>query len=257
MNLLRLLAVAAASMIAATAHAQQTGVVLLHGKWGTPRGPTQPLETAMRAAGFHVIARDMPWSDTRAYDRDVDGAMAEIDAQMAELRAAGATRLVVAGQSLGGNMALVYAARHPELAGVIVVSPGHTPERFIHNPKIAEDLERARAMLSSGRGASYGNYEDVNQGRTRQVSATPAVFISYFDPEGPAVMPYNAAKLSPHTALLWVVGRHDQMASEGTGYAFDRAPRNSLSAYHVVDADHFGAPSASREIVVDWLKSLR
>ena len=28
------------------------GVVLMHGKWGTPHGPTQPLELALRAAGF-------------------------------------------------------------------------------------------------------------------------------------------------------------------------------------------------------------
>ncbi|HZP99200.1 MAG TPA: alpha/beta fold hydrolase [Reyranella sp.] len=256
MSVLRLLAMIAASMIAVTAHAQ-TGVVLLHGKWGTPEGPTRPLEVALRGAGFRVIARDMPWSDTRAYDKDLDGAMAEIDAQMAELRAAGVMHLVVAGQSLGANMALAYAARHPELDGVVAISPGHAPERMRRNSEIAEDLQRARAMLSSGRGGSYLNFEDINQGRTRQVSAKPAVFISYFDPDGGAVMPRNAARLSPHTALLWVVGRHDRMSDAGPGYAFDRAPKNPLSAYRVVEADHFSAPMVSRQVVVDWLKELR
>src|SRR5262249_3824672 len=112
-------------------------------------------------------------------------------------------------------------------------------------------------MLSSGRGNSYANFEDINQGRTREVSAKPAVFLSYFSPEGGAVMPINAAKLSPHTALLWVVGTRDPAYSEGTGYAFDRAPKNPQNVYKVVESDHFSAPSVSRQIVVDWLKSLR
>jgi len=256
MNFLRLLAIVAALVIAAPVHAQ-VGVVLLHGKWGTPHGPTQPLEMAMRAAGFHVIARDMAWSDTRAYDEDLDASMAEIDRQVAELRAAGATRIVVAGQSLGGNMALAYGARHPELDGLVVVSPGHTPERSFRNPRLAESLKKAEAMIAAGKVDSYANFDDLNQGREREVSAKPGVYLSYFDPQGGAVMPRNAAKLSPHTALLWVVGTHDQMYPEGTGYAFDRAPRNPQSAYRTVEADHFGAPSAAREIVVDWLKSLR
>jgi pimeloyl-ACP methyl ester carboxylesterase len=256
MKLLRLLAAMAASMIAVTAQAQQIGIVMLHGKWGSPAGPMQPLELALRGGGYRVIARPMAWSDTRAYDQTLDDALLEIDRQVNEVRSAGAGKIVVAGQSLGGNVALAYAARHPELDGLIVLSPGHTPERMARNPKIADSLRKAHALLAGGGASQFANFEDFNQGRERQVSAKPAVYISFFDPNGDAVMPRNAAKVSLHTAVLWVVGRRDQMFSEGTRYAFDRLPKNQSSSYRTVEADHFGAPSAARDIVLQWIRAL-
>jgi pimeloyl-ACP methyl ester carboxylesterase len=255
-----LLSLAAALVLAALpaqAQQQQIGVVLLHGKWGTPSGPLQPFELALRGAGFKVVAPEMPWSNTRAYDQGVDGALQEIDREVAALRGAGATLIVVGGQSLGANIALAYGARHPELDGLIVLSPGHTPERMVHNPRIAESLSKAEGLVAAGKGSQIANFDDLNQGRERQVSARAADYVSFFDPAGEAVMPRSAARLSPHTALLWVVGRHDPLAPEGPSYGFDRAPRNPRSAYHTVDADHFGAPAASRQIGIDWLKGLR
>jgi pimeloyl-ACP methyl ester carboxylesterase len=243
--------------VAASAEAPAAvGIVLLHGKWGTPRGPLQPVELALKGAGFLVAAQEMPWSDRRAYDKGWDEAMAEIDGEVAALRAAGAQKIVVGGQSFGANVALGYAARHPEVAGVMALAPGHTPERFVRLPAIVESLEKARANLAAGKGEQYANFADTNQGRTRQVSAKPAVYLSYFDSEGPAVMPRNTAMLSPTTALLWVVGTKDPLYPAGPGYAFDRAPHNPQSRFITVDADHFGTPAAARRIVVDWVKEL-
>jgi dienelactone hydrolase len=256
-SLWRRLALAAVLALAAPgAQAQPVGIVLLHGKWGTPSGPIQPLEMALRSAGMVVISREQAWSQTRAYDRTLDEVMLDIDREVAELKAAGVRRVVVGGQSFGANMALAYGARHPELDGVMVLAPGHTPERPARDARMAESLARAHALLAAGKNEQYANFEDINQGRTRQISAKPAVYVSYFDPASDAVMPRNAARLSAHTALLWIVGSHDQMFASGTAYAFDRAPRNPYSAYHTVEGDHFGTPSAARQIAVDWLKGL-
>ena len=74
----------------------------------------------------------------------------------------------------------------------MVLGPGHTPERFARNPSIGESLAKARSLLAAGKGGTFANFNDINQGRTRQVSAKPAVYLSYFDPEGPAGMSRNA-----------------------------------------------------------------
>src|SRR3954465_10877780 len=90
---------------------QTTGVVIMHGKWGGAGDKAMaPLAAALRAAGFLVDQPEMPWSGTRLYDRDYDAAMDEIDAAVARLKARNAQKIVVSGQSLGGNAALRYAA---------------------------------------------------------------------------------------------------------------------------------------------------
>ena len=241
---------------AASAEAPAVGVVLMHGKWGTPQGPIQATELALKGAGAAVISREMPWSDRRAYDAGFDQVMGALEADVARLRAAGARKIVVGGQSFGANMALAYGARHPDLDGVLMLSPGHAPERFGRIPGISESLAKARQLVATGNTGSYVNFQDVNQGRMRQVSAYPAGYLDYFDPAGPAVMPLNAARLSPTTALLVVVGTKDPIFAEGSAYVFDRARRHPYSAFRTLEADHFNTPVESRRIVVDWVKGL-
>jgi pimeloyl-ACP methyl ester carboxylesterase len=257
MRIWRALIVALAQLpVAAAAQPSATGVILMHGKWGTPDKGIQPVELELKGAGFVVVSREMPWSERRAYDASFDEVMAQLEAEAAKLRAAGARKIVIGGHSFGANMALAYAARHPEVAAVMALGPGHTPERFARNPEIAKSLDKARLLLAAGKGGSFANFTDINQGKSREVSAKPAVYISYFDPAGPAVMPRNAAMLSPNTALLVVVGTKDPMYSAGTGYIFDRAPKNPYSRFQNVDADHIGTPAAARRIVADWVKGL-
>jgi len=241
---------------AAAAQPSATGVILMHGKWGTPDKGIQPVELELRGAGLHVISREMPWSERRAYDAGFDEVMAQLEADVAKLRAGGARKIVIGGQSFGANMALAYAARHPDVSGVMALAPGHSPDRFANNPRMVESLGKARSLLAAGKGGTFANFNDVNQGRTREVSAKPAVYLSYFDPAGPAVMPNNAAMLSPKVPLLVVVGTKDPIYSAGTSYIFDRAPKNPYSRFQNVDADHFGTPAAARRIVVDWIKGL-
>ena len=66
----------------------ETGVVLMHGKWGTsrPRSPVGGLARSLDDAGFLVATPEMPWSRYRLYDRDLAGVFREIDAAVAGLR---------------------------------------------------------------------------------------------------------------------------------------------------------------------------
>ncbi len=254
--LLLLTAALAPVSLAVAADAGPTAVVVLHGKQGSPDKYVVELATALRAAGFLVAAPEMPWSRHRAYDASYQDAMREIDAVVQELRSKGATRVAVAGHSLGGNAALAYAALHPDLAAVVCLAPGHNPERPRVRDLNTEEVRRARELVAAGRSGESLRFTDTNMGQTFGMVLPAGVFLSYFDPEGLADMPQNAAALSPQAPLLWVVGQRDPLARLGPDYAFARAPANPLSRYVEVDADHLHVPQAAAGLVVEWLRGL-
>ncbi len=87
------------------------GVVLLHGKGGTPTSMIEGLNESLRKEGALVDAPELPWSARRIYDATYEQAMTEIDAAVERLKLAGAKNIAVIGHSLGANAAIGYAAR--------------------------------------------------------------------------------------------------------------------------------------------------
>ena len=161
----------------------------------------------------------------------------------------------MAGQSLGANAAIGYAARRgSRLAGVIALAPGHTPERM-RRPEFVKAVADASQLVASGKGNATSAFPDFNQGQMFQTTATAAAYLSFFDPNGPAVIPRNAAAM-PAIPFLWVIGRSDGLAQAGSGYAFDKAPKNPKSKYVEINAGHFDTPDAARQEVIRWLKAL-
>ena len=108
--------------------------------------------------------------------------------------------------------------------------------------------------MSSGRGDSQTMLPDINGGITFQVSAKPSAYLSFFDPQGPAVIPRNVAAM-PSIPLLWVVGRQDPHRRPKS-YAYDRAPPHPKSKYLIVNAGHRDTPDAARQEVIAWLKQI-
>lgn len=111
-------------------------------------------------------------------------------------------------------------------------------------------------MLDAGEGSKPAEFKDVNQGSTSTIKTSPAVYLSYFDPEGPAVMPNNAMDMKEGTALLWIVGEEDQMAKLGGDYAFNMASANDLNAYVVVAGGHKDTPSTGEKEIIAWIKQV-
>lgn len=234
---------------------QTTGVVVMHGKWGSAGDKvTAPLASALRAAGFPVDQPEMPWSAQRLYDCDYDIAMEEIDAAVARLKAGGAQKIVVVGQSLGGNAALRYATLGKPVDAFVLVAPGHVPEAPMIRQQMAGSVERARRLVGEGKAGDMMTISDFNSGnRTRSVQMTAAIFLSYFAPTGPAAMSVNAPKLGP-VPILWVAGKFDP----GTG-GFERSvwlqvPSSTPTFRIDVNADHLDVPEAGRAVIVQWLR---
>lgn len=237
------------------------GLVVLHGKNTFGRGDGSfdilaDFKTGLRGAGFRVAAPEMPWSRSRVYNRSYDEALEEIGRTAAELKAQGAERVVVIGHSLGANGALGYAAAKGGVAGIVALAPGHNPELSGFRKYVGDSVARARAMVASGKGDEQASFDDFNSGRVGTVRTTAALYLSYFDPDGRAVIPRNTAALPPNTPLLWIMGDEDPLIRLGQSYAYDRAPTTPLNRYIVVHASHIHVPTAAISIVVAWLKCL-
>jgi pimeloyl-ACP methyl ester carboxylesterase len=235
------------------------GVVYLHGKASGPGALNGGILSALEEEGALVAQPEMPWSFDRRYSATYDQAMAEIDAVVAALKAKGARRIVVIGHSLGANAAIGYAARRPGLAGVVALSPGHLPEEDPMRSFVSGAVANARELIAAGKGSVPQSFPDMAQGIPLTTTATPIVYLSMFDPDGPAVIPKNAAIMGAAAVpvpLLWVVGKLDPIDRRGPEYAFNLAARNPKSKYIEVFAGHLTTPLVAHRQVVEWINSL-
>jgi pimeloyl-ACP methyl ester carboxylesterase len=251
--------VLAALLAAGTLHAQRNlsglGVVLLHGKGGTPTTMIEGLRESLKREGALVEAPELPWSARRIYDATYDQAMTEIDAAAERLRKAGATKIVVMGHSLGANAAIGYAARRKDLYAVVALAPGHLPEAWALRARTSGAIAEAKKMIAAGKGDVRMSFPDLAQGIPFQIRATPVVYLSMFDPNGPAVMPRNAAAMGD-VPLLWIVGIADPMILHGKDYVYGRGARHPKSRYVVTASMHLTTPYQSRGDIITWLKGL-
>lgn len=234
-----------------------TGVVLLHGKWGTPARYVDGLAGALRNKGFLVATPLMPWGRGRDYDADYPKALEQIAAEAQSLRLQGATTIVVAGHSFGANAALAYAAGGADIAGIVMLAPSHTPERKPFRERLAGSVDKARAMFASGTADEKTAFDDLNQGRMASIWTSPRIYLSYFDPEGIGAMPKSAAAIKRPLAILWVVGTRDPLYGAGETYAYDKAPAHPKSKFLTVESDHFNTPRDATAAVVSWIESLK
>ena len=255
----RLLLVVVAVTISGTttalpAVAQTVGIVLMHGKTGSPYTVIDSLAVALRDAGYVVETPEMCWSSRRIYDRPFLDCLTEIDAVVARERRRGAGRIVIAGMSQGGDAALVYGARHADLAGIIALAPAAAPEQQIRVPQIAQSVATAQAMVAAGRGNDRAVFYDRNAARIFPVMTTAAIYLSYMDPQGPANMATAIRQL--RVPLLWVAGTADPSQTRAAT-EFHQAPAHPANRFVTVASDHLGTPNAAREAVLDWLPTLK
>jgi pimeloyl-ACP methyl ester carboxylesterase len=175
-----------------------------------------------------------------------------------KLKSRGAKNIIVGGQSLGANAALGYGARRGRLAGILAIAPGHTPDIRGFQRRMDHDYKRAAELVANGKGDTFDDFKDFNQGRASDIRAKAAHYLSWYDPEGPAIMPKNAAGLKPGTALMWIIGKKDVMLKFGrdSSYAFDRAPSHPKSVYVEVRGGHRVTPQKGENRIIAWLKGL-
>lgn len=232
------------------------GVVVMHGKWGSPKQHVNVLADALQNQGFLVANPEMPWSRRRSYDKGVEGADAEIDAEIAKLRSLGATQIFLAGHSLGAAFALHYAAR-TSVSGIIAIAPGHRPEGKVFVDMLAGDVKKARELVASQKGDELVSFIHRETGNRREsLKAGATVFLSYFDPAGPMNMTRNVTLVKPGTPVFWIVPTREEQPARGFVVAyFDKLPPNPGNKFFEPDSDHLNAPPAAALQTIDWIRT--
>ena len=241
----------------ASAAAADLGIVMLHGKWDRPPTHVAALAQQLQADGHLVAQPVMPWSALREYDVPYPQALREIEAAAQQLRDQGAKRIVVGGLSFGANAAIAYAASGRPVAAIFALSPGHAPDRGPFRKAVADSVAKAQAMITAGQGQTPASFDDVNQGRSKQVRVTANAYWSYFDPEGLAAMGPQAAAIAPGLPIFMAVGTEDKVSTYAEDGIFKRAPAHSQSLYLSVATDHNGVVTVAAEALRAWLRALK
>lgn len=228
---------------------QRVGLVLLHGKTGSP-AQFAGMAAMLNETGYGVETPEMCWSARRIYDNPLDKCFADIDAAIARLTSDGFEAIVVGGHSLGGLVAVAYGASHEGLAGIVALAPDGEPGDFNRHAKVAASVKRATAMMQAGQGDDAATFTDRVLGRYFTVKATPRAFLSFLGP-GSALDP---ARLLPklRAPLFWAAGTRDSSQRDADAL-FKQAPPNDRNRFLTVYAGHMGTPGAALVPMLDWL----
>lgn len=217
-------------------------LILMHGKWGRPPGP---LARYFEREGYTVVSPEMPWSGGRLYGTSYRAGLEEVHREVARLRAAGAKKVIVGGESFGANGALAYQAVHGDADALIVLAPGHMPGGWYRSGLTREAVDRAAAMAREGKRDERTSFTDYNQDRQRPLSTTVDAFLSFFSPSGLANMNASAKGIKQALPVL-VVNSSNEVKSQGRSFIFEALPAHPKSVYLESAQDHGGAAEGSR-----------
>ena len=252
------LAVAMAPSIAAAQ--ERIGILMLHGK--NPGSNMDPNFGSMKGnferQGWLVAFPDMPWSRGRYLDGNLDRALVEIAGHVKGLRDQGATRIVIAGHSMGVPTGMAYAARAGDVDALVQLAPGHIPLGYYTYPvlkAVRDSIDEARALVAAGKGDSNERFNDINQGRQQPVITTARNFLSYFDPASDAEMSVTAPRIPARISVMTVIGERDPLFSRIRSYYVDMLPANPKNKYLEVSGGHLDTPRVANDAVIAWIKA--
>lgn len=243
--------------IAVLAQGEPIGIVIMHGKGGSPNRHVAELARRLEGQGYLVANLEMPWSGKRNYDVPVSRAEGEIEAAVADLRGKGAKKVFVSGHSQGGAFALHVAGKHA-VDGVIAIAPGGSVSSPVFREKLGDSVARARKLVADGKGNEPERLDDYEASRgTYPILTTPAAYVTWFDPEGAMNTPRAAQAANPRVPILFIIPTRDYPGLlKSSPSVFRALPPNPLTKLYEPSSDHLGAPSASVDEIVRWIREV-
>ncbi len=233
----------------------KTGIVIMHGKGGSPSKHVNRFASALKSDGYLVENLEMPWSRKREYDAPVSAAEEQVNRAIESMRAQGVTHFFLAGHSMGAAFALHYAGRY-HIKGIIGLAPGGNMGAKIFRKKLGKSVSEAKKLIAEGRGDIPHRLMDFEGSKgVFPVIVTPNNYLSWFDPDGALNMSKAARQLREEVAVLWAVAERDYKGLRKFGpKLFNGALADQPHAtYYEPDSDHAGAPSASIDEVKRWI----
>jgi esterase/lipase len=233
------------------------GIVVMHGKGGSPTKFVSDLASALAGKGYLVANLEMPWSGKRDYDVNVSAAENEVEVALADLRSKGAKKLFVAGHSQGGLFALYFGDKHL-VDGIIAIAPGGSVASDMFIDKLGDYVAKARKMIAEGKGEEKSNFADFESARgTNVIVTTASVYFSWFDPAG--AMKENDAiqHMNPAIPVLYVAPSNDYPGLKKIKQRmFDMLPKNPHTKMYEPSSDHLHSPAASVDEIVAWTSAI-
>ena len=207
--------------------------------------------------GFLIESPLCAWSKRKNYSDPIDAALVKcVVPRIKKLKKRGAKKIVIVGYSLGANAAMRAGVFVNGIDAIVAMAPGHTPEKPRTRDSLGDSIAQARAKISSGNGREKIKFSDFNQGKITPKEASAENFLSWFDPEGKAVLALNAPKIRAGTAFLWIAGK-DDIISDGTGrYLYGLVPSHPKSRFILVRGGHKDVRKFGKNQIIDWLKGL-
>jgi pimeloyl-ACP methyl ester carboxylesterase len=233
------------------------GIVVMHGKGGSPARHVAELASGLEANGVCVANLDMPWSARRSYDSDVRTAEKEVEAALDTLRSKGAKTLFVSGHSQGGLFALHFGNAH-HVAGIIAIAPGGNVGNAMFAEKLGDSVTRARQLVAEGKGNGKTQLFDFESSKGLiPVVTTPAIFLDWFDPAGAMNQTEAVVHMAADVPVLYVAPTNDYPALIKVNPAmFAALPRNPFSKFYQPNATHIGSPAASLDEILRWTREV-
>lgn len=235
-----------------TSGTPKVGIVYIHGTGSSPEMQhDKGFYNSLRDAGYLVEAPEMCWSARRMYDQPYAACVKVLLLAIARLKNSGATAIVMAGHSFGGNAAIQFGATHTGLLGILVLAAAFDPRALARDWEVRANIDKAQKLIERGRGDAVDSFPFTTA--KLQVRTKATVYLSFNGPHSVAYMPANAPKLT--APLLWIAGDRD-FGQRGAGYAFNRAPSNLLNRYIVVSGDHVTVLHSGVAPALAWLDEI-
>lgn len=238
-----------------SAHADDVkmGIVIMHGKGGSPDRMVNGLADKLAKRGYIVANLEMPWSRNREYDVDTTAADEQIDKAIADMRAKGAQKIFVAGHSQGGGFAIHYGATHA-IDGLIPIVPGGNPGSRVFRAKLSKSVGKANKLVAEGKGDKRTQFNDFEGSKgLYSIRTTPNIYLSWFSPDG--AMNYKNAieNITDKLPVLFVEATDDYPGLHTFNMrVYAGLARNKLTRLYEPDASHTGAPEASVDEIAKW-----
>lgn len=231
-------------------------VVLLHGFNDTPQSMAY-LAAALHRAGYTVVAPRLPGHGVRLPDMARDARAAQWRAtvlhEYAQLRASHDT-VVVCGQSMGGALAVMLAAAHPEVPALVLLAPFLGMSITMQLQIFASTWWNFGAPYHIGTGGERSLHDPVAKART----LGPRVFTSRMMGELRTVA-RAAERALPRVIVptLYLQSREDnRISSEDAERHFamlgsrEKVQRWVSGSGHVISADYCRDTVAQQ--VIEW-----
>ena len=246
-----------ATCLSPTANAQTPssgiGIVIMHGKGGSPAKHVADLASSLEEKGYLVANLEMPWSGRRAYDVSVNVAEKEVESALDALRGKGAKKLFVVGHSQGGLFALYFGTKHI-VDGIIAIAPGGNVSNSAFLEKLGASVELARRLIAGGKGDEKTKFYDYEGTKgTFSVTTTPAIYLTWFDPSGAMNQMMAVKNMNPQVPVLYIGPTGDYPGLIKVKQSMvDSLPHNQLTKLYEPDSGHLNAPPASLDEIVRW-----